>query len=258
MASEIKTEAELVRLGAGDRFPNARVVAPTPHGFIILSAEIDRRFGPTYALESRTRKRLLRSAKAAAAALGPDGYVVDASVFSAIIAPPGGHSDYLASRPAVHRARFDLVMLIETTTPEAALPLAQAPLLRQFHSDVVGQARYCEFFTASNVRRMGPVDHDRGGVFLFNFFHADRWRQNVDVWQYTAGWFQDQTGLDNSCVLLPAPGAETSYTLINHCRWDRLSDVLPSLLFKPSFRNYVLAHFEANSTAPMPILYRLA
>ena len=41
-------------------------------------------------------------------------------------------------------------------------------------------------------------------------------------------------------------------------RWPRLRDVLPSLLFKRSFRRYVLEHFEANDTAPIPILYKLA
>lgn len=64
--------------------------------------------------------------------------------------------------------------------------------------------------------------------------------------------------LDNSTVLRPVRSSDAGYTLINHCRWDRLRDVLPSLLFKRSFRTYVLAHFEANDTAPMPILYRLA
>jgi hypothetical protein len=39
---------------------------------------------------------------------------------------------------------------------------------------------------------------------------------------------------------------------------DRLADVLPSLVLKRSFRDFVLAHFDANDTAPMPILYRLA
>jgi hypothetical protein len=45
-------------------------------------------------------------------------------------------------------------------------------------------------------------------------------------------------------------------------RWppgvDRLSDVLPSLIFKRSFRTYVLEHFRVNGVAAMPVLYRLA
>jgi hypothetical protein len=87
---------------------------------------------------------------------------------------------------------------------------------------------------------------------------AARLDQNLAVWEYTAGWFEDQTGLRNSTVLLPEAGPRKDYTIINHCRWDSLWDILPSLAFKRSFRTYVLAHFEANNTAAIPILYRLA
>jgi len=78
------------------------------------------------------------------------------------------------------------------------------------------------------------------------------------VWEYTAGWFGQETGLDNSTVLLPRDGERSEYNIMNHYRWDRLLDVMPSLLFKRSFRDYVLANFEANNVAAMPILYRMA
>jgi hypothetical protein len=55
---------------------------------------------------------------------------------------------------------------------------------------------------------------------------------------------------------LPDRREGVDYKIINHCRWDRLTDVLPSLLFKPSFRSFVLANFAANSTAAIPVLYR--
>ena len=112
--------------------------------------------------------------------------------------------------------------------------------------------------TGVNVRRIGPVDHSKKGVFLFNYFYADQVNQNLQVWEYTAGWFQDQTGLDNSTVILPDLVKESSYKIINHCRWDHLIDILPSLIFKRSFRKFVLKNFEANNVATMPILYRLA
>jgi hypothetical protein len=131
-------------------------------------------------------------------------------------------------------------------------------LYRELDERVRGAARYVYATSATNVKRIGPVDHSGGGVFLFNYFVADRQDQNIAVWHYTAGWFQRETCLDNSTVLLPSRADEAGYTLINHCRWPRLRDVLPSLLFKRSFRRYVLEHFEANDTAPIPILYRLA
>ena len=112
--------------------------------------------------------------------------------------------------------------------------------------------------TASNARRIGPVDHSRPGVFLFNYFFADSVEQNLAVWNYTAGWFQAETGLDNSTVLLPTAAARSNYSIINHCRWDRLGQILPSLIFKKSFHSYVLDNFAANNVAAMPVLYRLA
>ena len=110
----------------------------------------------------------------------------------------------------------------------------------------------------ANLRAIGPVDHKRQGVFLFNYFVSDSLPQNLGIWEYTAGWFADQTGLDNSSLLRPDEGQTTDYTVINHCRWDSLWNILPSLLFKKSFRSFVLKNFEANGTAPIPILYRMA
>jgi len=45
--------------------------------------------------------------------------------------------------------------------------------------------------------------------------------------------------------------------LVNHCRWDRLRDVLPALIVKRSFRSFVLTVFAAKRVVPDPILYRL-
>ena len=59
-------------------------------------------------------------------------------------------------------------------------------------------------------------------------------------------------------MLLPRNGERSEYNIMNHCRWDRLRDVMPSLIFKRSFRTYVLANFVANRVAAMPILYRMA
>jgi hypothetical protein len=180
-------------------------------------------------------------------------------VFRALLAPPGGRGPYVRRRGAsIHLARFDVVILIETESVKAAEDLRDDPVYRELDARVRDVARYVYATTATNVKRIGPVDHSRDGVFLFNYFVADRPSQNIAVWHYTAGWFQQETGLNNSTVLLPERPGKSGYTIINHCRWDRLRDVLPSLLFKRSFRRYVLAHFEANDTAPMPILYTLA
>jgi hypothetical protein len=54
---------------------------------------------------------------------------------------------------------------------------------------------------------------------------------SLKVWNYTACWFEDQIGLDNSAVLLPQDASKLPNTIINHCRWDRLRDILPAIAF---------------------------
>jgi hypothetical protein len=117
---------------------------------------------------------------------------------------------------------------------------------------------YTHKTAAKNARKIEDVDKNRQGVFLFNYFYADDPKELLPVWEYTAGWFTDVTELNNSTLLLPCDGEESQYGVINHCRWDRLSDIVPDLLFRPSFRNYVLKNFESNGIAAMPILYKLA
>jgi hypothetical protein len=79
----------------------------------------------------------------------------------------------------------------------------------------------------------------------------------LPVWEYTAGWFTTNTGLDNSTLLMPIKGDNSKYGVINHCRWDKLSSLLPKLIFEKTIRSYVGANFAANKIASMPILYRL-
>ena len=71
---------------------------------------------------------------------------------------------------------------------------------------------------------------------------------------------EKQKGIVSAAVftarLIP-PGRKSKYTIINHCRWDKLIDILPSLIFKKSFHSYVLDNFFANNVAAMPVLYKM-
>lgn len=87
---------------------------------------------------------------------------------------------------------------------------------------------------------------------------ADDTDRAIAAWERAAGWLQAETGLDNSTLLRPVAGSKSDCSLINHCRWDGLLDVVPSLLLKPSFRSYAWKSFEENNTVSMPLLYRLA
>jgi len=235
----------------------ARLIAPAGSGYVLLAAEVDAH--PPFLWASRTKRTLvddcLRWCESAAREPG----VLEAVTFQAILFPPIGEPGFLRRRrEQYHRARFDLVVLVETESVARAERLFNDASFRALETHVRAEAGHVYVVAAGNARRIGAVDHRRGGVFLFNYFYADSLAQNLAVWEYTAGWFQKETGLDNSTVLAPTQPDLSEYTLINHCRWDALGDVVPALVFKRSFRDFVLAHFDANDTAPMPILYRLA
>jgi hypothetical protein len=108
-----------------------------------------------------------------------------------------------------------------------------------------------------NPKRINEVSKDTDGIFLFNYFYSEDTKTLLDVWEYTAGWWTKNANLTNSTPLQPVL-AGSSYNLINHCRWDNLIDVLPSLIFKPNMKRFVLKNFTDNNIVAMPILYRLA
>jgi hypothetical protein len=45
-------------------------------------------------------------------------------------------------------------------------------------------------------------------------------RWSWSFWDYLAGWYQVETGLDNSTVLAPLEGEATNFIIISHARWD--------------------------------------
>lgn len=240
----------------GKAFRRVGLTEPSQSGYVLLAAEVDRR--PPFLWPSATKRSLIRDCKELYARLIREDKTVSATVFRAMLIPPG-RGRFLERRSSqVHIARFDIAVLIETENIAAAQQLRADDAFVELETRVRQTARYTHVITATNVKRIGPVDHRRDGIFLFNYFFADDTAQNLAVWEYTAGWFQQETGLDNSTVLLPVDESGSQYNLINHCRWDHLWDILPSLLFKTSFRSYVLANFEANHVAAMPVLYRRA
>jgi hypothetical protein len=242
-------------VGPSTRFPKVGLIEPTRSGYLLLALEIDHRPPFAYFLKSARKRLAIEQLRALGQQLRARSDVVESTIFNALLSPPG-RGEFLRKRPHVKVARFDLVLLVEFRSLENARTFARSKIWLSKTEELTKLARGSISLTAENERRIGPVDHAKQGVFLFNYFYADHLQQNVQVWEYTAGWFQQETGLDNSVLLLPDRHEGVDYKIINHCRWDRLSDILPSLLFKPSFRSFVLANFAANATAAIPVLYR--
>lgn len=257
MSTQPDSAAEITIVGPTDVFPKVTLVPPLTSVFLIVALEIDHRLPIAYFWESHRKKAAIRALKGAAKSLSATSGVLDATVFKTWFAPPG-RGEYLKQRPEVVIARYDLVLLLELENADAATAVRASEDWAAIIDAGAKFARKSMVLSAKNERSMGPVDHSRAGVFLFNYFYADDVAQNLAIWEYTAGWFQDQTGLGNSTLLIPDADQGSDYTVINHCRWDRPRDILPSLIFKKSFKQFVLANFVANRVAPIPILYRLA
>ena len=246
------------------RWTCARLIEPSTAGYLFIGASCGSWPLPA-ALPSARRRTLLALLHAAAEVLRREEGVERVDVFRAVLRPPGtGRAPARQSAGpildpvtgTVPGAVLDAVLLVQTrdlATATAQLHTAQVADLR---ARLKACAASTLVFAGVNVRRIGDVEHERAGIFLFNYFSAADTEENLHAWQYTAGWFQEQTGLDNSTVLRPV-GPAGGYRLVNHCRWDRLRDVVSALVFRPSFRRFVLRTFAEHRVAAHPVLYRL-
>lgn len=240
------------------KFPNVTLKEPLTSGFILISAEVDKK--TSFWGETNTKKALIKKIKTLSLELQANENIVDVTLFKASLFPPGRDGEYIKKRQKselLHIA-YDLVLLIELKSIEKIEVIKADNTFTEIISEIKKSSSYHFIFNAKNLRRIDSVDHKKKGVFLFNFFIAENKEQNLDIWEYTAGWFQDQTNLDNSTLFDSIDSEEKTYSVINHCRWDSFFDILPSLIFKKTFKTYVLANFAENNVAAIPILYKFA
>jgi hypothetical protein len=240
------------------KFKKVVLVEPTKSFYLHIAAEIDHSHFPFFLFTSSKKKRIIEQSKKWCDLLRQDKNVISAIVFKATIIPPGRGKFIKERKDKVQIAKFDFALLIEATTLETLVNIQNSKEYQQIVKAIKDASFNTHIIKATNIKRINPVNHKKQGVFLFNYFFADNLQQNLGVWEYTAGWFQQETGLDNSTILLPTDEQQSKYKIINYCRWDRLSDVLPSLIFKKSFHSYVLDNFYANKVAAMPVLYKIA
>lgn len=239
------------------QFKKVSLINPTPNFYLHIAAEIDHSIFPFFLYMSKKKKQIIHDAKKWCENLKEDNDIVSAVVFKATIIPPGKGKLLLERPNKVQIAKYDFAILIESTTHDKLENIKQSAEYVNIEQMIKKKSKFYHVTTATNVKQINSVDHKKHGVFLFNYFFADNLQQNLDIWEYTAGWFQQETGLDNSTVLLPTQPESSKYTIINHCRWNKMSDILPSLIFKNSFHSYVLENFYVNKVAAMPVLYKI-
>ncbi|TDE97210.1 hypothetical protein EXU48_03070 [Occultella glacieicola] len=236
------------------RAARARLRTPQPNGYLVIAAEIGRWAGP-FAIPARSLRARQGAVIRAAAELEGRPDIESVAVFRAVLRPPGEGGRLLRDRGR-SAARFDLVVVVRTVDPDHARTLRDDAQVRDLAQRVGSGAHRVLTIAASNAARIDDVEHADGRPVLFNFFYADDRDTLIEVWRYTAGWFQERTSLSNSVLLRPLDGESGDYGLVNFASWPHYRTFLPSLLLRPSFRSFVLANFRANGVAAQPIIYR--
>jgi len=238
-------------------YDNVTLIEASPNYYLHVALEVDKFSVPFFLFESSTKKKVLKRCEQFCIEVLKNKQVLEANVFKAILIPPGRGKYISESDEKIHIARFDVAILIEVDSQDALSNLMDSPFFKETIKYLEDNSSHIHKITATNAKRIGEVNHLKQGVFLFNYFYADDTQQNLEVWNYTAGWFEKETQLDNSVLMLPINKDDSDYNVINHCRWDKLTDILPSLIFKKTFKPYVLDNFYANNVGAMPILYKL-
>lgn len=218
--------------------PTPAFTEPLPHGYLYLGTSVDpRRRGP-FVRPSAQRAAVLERYKSLARQLTALDEVVNATVYETVLMPP---------LPAI--PQFDVITLVETTSPEALTHVHAAPPCSDLDTDLT--------LTARNIKRFGDTDNDPTATFLFNHFTADDGQVAADVWPTLAGWFADHTGIDNSTALQPT--GQTPYALINYARIpDGPVRFLLSQFTKPSFYRAVRARLRNNNMTSLPLFCKPA
>ncbi|CAL2085646.1 conserved protein of unknown function [Tenacibaculum sp. 190524A02b] len=253
----MKTYSTLKIVNRHLNYDHVTLTNPSPHYYIHIALEIDHSPFPFFLFESKLKKKILKKATLFCSEVLKYSNVIEANVFKALLIPPGKGKYIDENSHKVPIAKFDIALLIKVNSKEALTQLINHQYFKNSLIFFEKNSIHFHYTTAKNIRRIDDVDHAKQGVFLFNYFYAEDVEQNLEVWNYTAGWFEKETKLNNSELMLPLNKNVSNYTVINHCRWDTLIDILPSLLFKKTFKLYVLDNFYTNNVGAMPILYKL-
>ncbi|MEO9485356.1 MAG: hypothetical protein ABJG47_17995 [Ekhidna sp.] len=238
-------------------YDKVSLIKPSNSSYIHIVAEIDIQPTPLFLTTSSKKKKLIEHCKNWCKVLEQINGVIEISLFKATLIPPGMGKYVKENSDDIHLAKFDFVILIEIVNENIIAEIKHHQVYEVMVNEIEQVASYSQVMLASNIKRMGKVNHKKQGVFLFNYFSAQSRQQNLKVWEYTAGWFEKETGLDNSTLLFPLNEKDTHYSVVNHCRWDGYLDILPSLVFKRSFKKYVLDNFYSNNVGAQPILYQV-
>jgi hypothetical protein len=238
----------------GERYHRAALIAPSKSGYVHIAAQIDApsRAGP--ALPSRVRNEALGLLGGARSRLAQEHPGWDVDLFRAVGFPP------LDALPIPERYRsvaafYDVIVLIKTGTTAELTSLSEDPAYQAMLASLDRRARSVTITEAHNARRIADVPSSER-LHLFNHFFAED-ASALDVWDYVAGWYQQEMRLRNSEVLAPIEPESTPFAFINHASWNMsLPRFISRQLSRRTFRSFVIANLRGNEIGSLPYLYR--
>ncbi len=245
------------------QLPAVALIEPTTFGYIHLAAQVAPRLMPRDAGTpgGPERSKLMATLKHLGHRTLPRSHYPQRDVFDAVATPPASRfSPYLNQLgEPLHLARFDVVVLIETTSPAAAIQAQASPAYQAITDTLRQRATHGHVVVARNAERFGNLDKTNQGLFLFNYLIADDTNVMLELWDQLSAWYTTEMGLDNSTLLVPLDGQHSDYLAINAARVKGTpQQFLDHQQSNKTFDTYVLANLEANRVGAMPVLYQLA
>jgi hypothetical protein len=140
-----------------------------------------------------------------------------ATVYDAIaFTPPAGD---IKNWP-IHPAWFDVVVLVETASPGVAGEVRAAAVYQALTGTLTEYARRVHQSPLATCAGSAMWTRAARACSCSTTFAGDNFDLAVELWDYLAGWYEAETGLENSTLLGPIEGEESDYVMINHARWD--------------------------------------
>ena len=162
------------------KYPPVKLIEPTTRGYIHLAAVVQPRRVPVMPV-GREKAPLFVRLKHLALQLEHLDLVEKVTVYSAIaIAPPSGYAREHGD--TIHLPRYDIVVLVETTSPEAARQVQKTAEYAALVEALRSKASDVHIVVARNVKRVGDVDKSRKGIFLFNYFVGEDSQVTLALW----------------------------------------------------------------------------
>ncbi|TMR10504.1 hypothetical protein ETD86_39325 [Nonomuraea turkmeniaca] len=230
---------------------------PFPYGYLLLSGHVSPR--PPVLPMGRAKRNLFLRLHGCAEQLRSREDVRHVSLFDALVMPPLGVLPYVRDhRDSVHLARFDVVALVETASPQAAREVRDSAPYAALRQELDKDADDTHELLGRNAKRIAQVGRDRRGVYIFNHFVGDDPEVVLELWEHLAAWYVHHTQASNSLMLVPDAGEKADYVAVNHGHWDTgVLRLLWRQVSSPGFRGFVQANLAANRTGSMPVFYRL-